>query len=84
MWFEALPGLINLEKSELIPVGRVTNVELLAKEFGCKVGSLLSTYIGMPLGAQHKSKFVWDGVEECFKKRMALWKRQYISKVGRH
>ncbi|RVW92361.1 LINE-1 retrotransposable element ORF2 protein [Vitis vinifera] len=39
MWFEACSGLkVNLEKSELIPVGRVTDIEDLALELGCKVG----------------------------------------------
>ena len=26
---------------------------------------------------------VWDGVEERFRKRLFMWKRQYISKEGR-
>ncbi|RVW15967.1 mRNA-capping enzyme [Vitis vinifera] len=65
MWFEAIFGLsINLNKSEILPVGRVENVEVLASELGCKVGSLPSTYLGLPLGAPHKSVAVWDGVEE--------------------
>ena len=56
MWFEAISGLrVNLEKSELIPVGKVENAEELAKEFGYKVGRLPSTYLGMPLGALFKS-----------------------------
>ena len=43
MWFEACSGLrINLEKSELILVGRVHNIDELALELGCKVGSLPS------------------------------------------
>ena len=76
MWFEALSGLkINLEKSELIPVGRVSNVDSLADELGCKVGSLPTTYLGLPLGAHCKSVAVWDGVEECFRKRLTYWKR---------
>ena len=38
MWFEAMSGLrINLEKSELIPVGRVENIDDLAWDFGCRV-----------------------------------------------
>ncbi|RVX06893.1 hypothetical protein CK203_015021 [Vitis vinifera] len=50
MWFEAISGLsINLNKSEILPVGRVENVEVLASELGCKVGSLPSTYLGLPL-----------------------------------
>ncbi|RVW46976.1 hypothetical protein CK203_074372 [Vitis vinifera] len=35
------------------------------------------------LGAPHKSVAVWDGVEERFRKRLAMWKRQYIYKEGR-
>ncbi|KAL6338492.1 hypothetical protein AAG906_020588 [Vitis piasezkii] len=65
LWFEAVSGLrINLEKSELIPVGRVENIDDLAWDFGCRVGSLPSTYLGMPLGALFNSITVWDEVEE--------------------
>ena len=39
MWFQAILGLrINLNKSEIIPVGRITDVDALALELGCKVG----------------------------------------------
>ncbi|RVW77097.1 Transposon TX1 uncharacterized 149 kDa protein [Vitis vinifera] len=84
MWFEAISGLrINLEKSELIPVGRVENMDDLAWEFGCSLGSLPTTYLGMPLGAPFKSVTVWNGVEDRFRRRLAMWKRQYLSKGGR-
>ena len=84
MWFEVILGLrINLDKSEILSVGRVENLEALAFEFGCKVGRLPTTYLGLPLGAQHKSVAAWDGVEERFWKRLAMWKRQFISKGGR-
>ena len=84
MWFEVMSGLrINLEKSELIPVGRIENIDDLALGFGCREGSLPSTYLGMPLGALFKSVTVWDGVEEHFHRRLVMWKRQYLSKGGR-
>ena len=84
MWFEVMSRLkINLEKSELIPIGRVENIDDLALDFGCRVGSLPSTYLGLPLSAPFKSVTVWDGVEEWFRRRLAMWKRQYISKRGR-
>ena len=84
MWFEAISGLrINLDKSEILPVGRVENLENLALEAGCKVGRLPSSYLGIPLGANHKSVAIWDGVEEKFRKRLAMWKRQFISKGER-
>ena len=83
VWFEAFSGLkINLEKSSIFPVGRVENLEELAKELGCISGSLPTTYLGLPLGAKHNSTTVWDGVEERFKKRLALWKRQYLHDVS--
>ena len=82
MWFEALLRLrINLNKSEIIPIGPVVNVEL-ASELGCDVGSLPTSYLGLPLGAYHKALGVWHSIEEKFRKRLASWKMQYISKGG--
>ena len=67
----------------MIPFGRVENVEELVEEFDNKVGRLPSTYLGMPLGAPFKSAAAWDGIEERFRKKLAMWKNQYISKGGR-
>ena len=84
MWFEAFSGLkINIFKSEIIPLGRVDNVEELAAELGCGVGSLPTKYLGLPLGAPHRATGVWDSIEERFRNRLSSWKRQYISKGGR-
>ena len=84
MWFEAFSGLkINLSKSEISPLNRVDDVELLASELGCGVGSLPTTYLGLPLGAPHRAMEVWDSIEERFRKRLSSWKRQYISKGER-
>ena len=44
---------------------------------------LPTTYLGLPLGMRRNSTYVWDGVEERFKKKLAIWKRQYISKWGK-
>ncbi|RVW72592.1 Transposon TX1 uncharacterized 149 kDa protein [Vitis vinifera] len=54
----------------------------MAVELGCKVGQLPSTYLGLPLGAPNKAGYVWDGVEERMRWKLALWKRQYLSKGG--
>ena len=40
-------------------------------------------YLGLPLGAPNKAGYVWDGVEERMRWKLALWKRQYLSKGGR-
>ena len=46
MWFEVCSGLkINLEE--------------FAEVLGCKVGSLPSPYLGLPLGAPYKYGKVW-------------------------
>ena len=58
-------------------------MNVLAIELGCKIGSLLSTYLGLPLGVGHKSEVVWDSIEERMWKRLALWKRNFFSKGGR-
>ena len=55
----------------------------MAMELGCKVGQLPSAYLGLPLGAHNKASSVWDGVEERVRWKLALWKRQYISKGRR-
>ena len=66
--FEVVSGLkINLQKSKIIPIGGVEEVDRAATVFGCKVGNLPTNYLGLPLGASHKSCRVWDGVEERFK-----------------
>ncbi|KAJ9690554.1 hypothetical protein PVL29_012947 [Vitis rotundifolia] len=83
MWFETISKLrLNLNKSELIPMGNLENVEDLDSKLDRKVRSLPFTYLGMPLGAPFKSMVTWDGVEERFHKRLTMWKRQYISKGG--
>ena len=55
----------------------------LGQDFIGKIGALPSSYLGLLLGALHNSLNVWDSIEERFRKRLALWKRQYISKGGR-
>ena len=74
---------MNRDKSEVIPVGRVDYLENIVSVLGCRIGNLPSSYLGLPLGAPFKSPRVWDVVEERFRKRLSLWKRQYLSKGGR-
>ncbi|RVW62021.1 hypothetical protein CK203_062421 [Vitis vinifera] len=84
LWFEAISGLkVNRDKSEVIPIGRVDYLENIVSVLGCRIGKLPSSYLGLPLGAHFKSARMWDIVEERFRKRLSLWKRQYLSKWGR-
>ena len=49
--FQAVTGLkVNALKNEMVPIGEVPNVSILAEILGCRVGSLPMTYLGMPLG----------------------------------
>ena len=41
------------------------------------------TYFGMPLGASHKSPTIWNPILEKIKRKLARWKKMYLSKGGR-
>ncbi|RVW79071.1 hypothetical protein CK203_048180 [Vitis vinifera] len=45
-------------------IGEVQELDVMAVEIGCRVGSLPSSYLGLPLGAPNKALSAWDGVEE--------------------
>jgi hypothetical protein len=75
--------MINLSKSELVPLGQVSNVAELANILGCRVSTLPLAYLGLPLRAGFKKKVVWNNVVEKFEKRLIGWKRLYLSKGGR-
>lgn len=84
MWFKAISNLkINVEKSELFPIGEVANVEVLVVELGCRVGNLLSSYLGLPSGTPFKEDSILYQMKERFKRKLSMWKRQYILKGGR-
>ena len=81
--FQAVTSLkVNALKSEMVPIGEVPNVFALAEILGCRVGSLPMIYLGMPLGASHKSPTVWNPILEKFERKLASWK-VYLSKGGR-
>lgn len=53
-------------------MNEVLEVQLLAGILGCVVGSLPTSYIGMPLGAKNKILDIWNGVVRKFEKRLAV------------
>ncbi len=84
LWFDAVSGLkINLGKSEMVLVGEVPNLEDLVQILCCKIASLPMRYLGLPLGATIKVKSIWNPIIECMEKRLAVWKRLYLSKGGK-
>ena len=75
---------INFLKSSLFGI----NVEQqflseCADMIFCKLESLPSSYLGLPLGARANSTKAWDPVIEKFGKRLAGWKSSFISMGGR-
>lgn len=50
---------------------------------GCKISTLLASYLGLPLGASYKSKRIWEPVIEKMSSRLDSWKAPLLSKGGR-
>ena len=74
--FQAVTSLkVNALKSEMVPIEEVPNVFVLAKILGCRVGSLPMTYLGMPLGASHKSPTIWNLILEKIERKLVGWKK---------
>jgi hypothetical protein len=82
--FEAISGLkVNMSKSALILVGSLDDVDQLASCLGCGTTDLPLKYLGLPLGASFKLKTMWRDLEDLMARRLAPWKRLYLSKGGR-
>jgi len=82
--FEAVSGLkINLDKSVLVPMSLMDNMDDLVGILGCGVSSLPLKYLGLPSGPPFKAKSSWDEVVGKIERRLASWKRLYLSKGGR-
>ena len=82
--FEAVSRLkVNLAKSQIVPIGEVENVDRLARIFGCRVAGLHMKYLGLPLGAPYKSTTIWNDIVEKMGRKLAGWKKIYLSKGGR-
>ena len=50
---------------------------------GCKIIQLPMTYLGLPLGANFKSKSIWDPILEKMERKLSGWQHMYLSKGGR-
>jgi hypothetical protein len=50
---------------------------------GCGIADLPLKYLVFPLGASFKLKEVWRDLEDMMVRRLAHWKRLYLSKGGR-
>lgn len=61
----------------------VGNGRLYANVLECKEVSLPIKYLGLPFGAKYKNSLSWEPVVEMYERRLASWKRKFLSKGGR-
>uniref|UniRef100_A0A2N9HB87 Reverse transcriptase domain-containing protein n=1 Tax=Fagus sylvatica TaxID=28930 RepID=A0A2N9HB87_FAGSY len=81
---KAVTGLkVNMNKSEMVPIGVVTDLGALADLLYCRISSLPLQYLGMPLGASYKALSIWTPIIEKIERRLARWQKMYLSKGGR-
>jgi hypothetical protein len=70
--FEAVTGLkVNMSMSEMVPVGEVWNMLVLADIICCRIGVLPKTYLSIPLGTGFKSLSIWNPIIEKVEHRLA-------------
>ena len=82
--FEAATGLrVNLAKSEMVPIGDVGNLAVLANILCCRIDQFPMNYLGMPLGSSFKALSIWNPIIEKMERRLVGWQRLYLSKGGR-
>lgn len=55
----------------------------LASILGYSTVELPIKYLGLPLGSKYEDERIWELVIEMFVRRLADWKRKFLSKGGR-
>ncbi|XP_065627152.1 uncharacterized protein LOC112033876 isoform X2 [Quercus suber] len=82
--FQAFTRLkVNVQKSEIVSIGEVRNIQSLANILQRRVGSLPMIYLGMPFGTSYKTPSIWNPILERMEKKLSGWKRLYLSTGGR-
>ncbi|XP_077215810.1 uncharacterized protein LOC143850444 [Tasmannia lanceolata] len=74
----------NFRKSSLFAINLPpSEAEEFAKVMGCRLNSLPSLYLGLPLGVGKPGKALWTPIVERIESRLETWKRNLVSKGGR-
>ena len=83
--FEQLSGLkINFHKSELFCFGQAVEEQENYKQlFGCGLGSLTFSYLGIPIHHRKLANREWKCIEDRFEKKLSCWKGKLMSYGGR-
>ena len=79
--FEQLTGLeINFHKSELFCFGRANEEQEAYRQlFGCELGALPFTYLGIPIHHRKRTNREWKCIEDRFEKKLSYWKGKLMS-----
>lgn len=72
-----------MNKSEIVVIGADGDGNRFARVLGCKVVCLTIKYLGVSLGASFKDGKSWKLVVNLFERKLAGWKRNFLSKGGR-
>ena len=64
-------------------MGVVPNIADMVDVLGCKQGSFLMKYLGLPLGANVRDSSIWNPIIEKMERRLVGWKHLYLSKGGK-
>nr|KYP35530.1 Retrovirus-related Pol polyprotein LINE-1 [Cajanus cajan] len=83
--FELASGLkVNFSKSTLMGYNvESQQLQIMASILHCRVGSTPFSYLGLPIGANHRMISTWHPVIEKVKKRLSRWKCTTLSFGGR-
>ncbi|XP_071728879.1 uncharacterized protein [Rutidosis leptorrhynchoides] len=79
---ENIRNLMKLLKCFERTSGLKTEVESVARIFGCNVGEFPFTYLGLPIGANMSVASNWKPVVDKIGKRLADWKARTMSFGG--
>lgn len=79
--FRKASGLkVNLSKSRIYGIGVSPNeIASMAKMLKCNHGTFPFTYLGLPVGQKMNREASWNGVVDCFRKRLTTWKSLMLS-----
>ena len=80
---KTLNKIVDVAKSEIVPVVKLGNLNAPTNILCCKIGSLPMTYLGKPFGAPFQAISIWHPIIEKMERKLSLWKHLYSSKGGR-
>ena len=83
MYTRGIGQLINWAKSSVYFINTpVDRQRKIASFLGCGVGTLPTSYLGLPLGTKLPDSF-WKGLIDRFNKKLAGWKGTTFSQAGK-